>query len=234
MKYFNIKSCCTVLLCLSTMAHAAQEHALRDSRYCEIILSKTKMDLSIYSTIGLNACPENTWRNIITASVRRETGAFFAYLNGPRYWVIDGFETSALVNSEPRLFGDIAMRESGVLHLTLMDIIKGAAAYREHSVERKITWVYKAGRPIYELVNPEGQVYVMHSYSTQKSPLTEASLAKLADKLSLAKGWYFRTIILAKDAHLKASNNTALVIRDNLLNLYQRAESDFIRETSSL
>ncbi len=228
MKWIQAKFFGVTLLCLSGIVHAAEEQGLRGSRYCEIILSKTKLDLSIYSTIGLNDCPENTWKNIATAAVRRETGAFFAYLNGPRYWVIDGFEKSKSISPEPRLFGDITMREAGVLHLTLMDIIKGAAAYREHSVERTTTWVYKAGRRVYELINPQGDVYVMQSYSTQKSPLSEASLAALGEQLKLLDGWHFRTRVLAKDAHLTAINNRALVIRDNLLNLYQRAESDFI------
>jgi hypothetical protein len=234
MKYTFVKSLSAMLLLcfVAFAAHATQEQELRDSRYCEIILSKTSLDLSIYSTIGLNDCPENNWKNIITAAVRRDTGAFFAYLNGPRYWVIDGIEKAKSINPEPRLFGGITMREAGVLHLTLMDIIKGAAAYREHSVERKTTWVYKAGRRVYELVNPQGQVYVMQSYSTQRSALTEEKLADLNDQLKLLKGWHFRSVVLTKDAHLTASHNIALVIRDNLLNLYQKAENDFIQETA--
>lgn len=217
------------LFCLPVICHAAEKHDMRNSKYCEIILSQMKLTAAVYSTLGLSDCPEAIWRNITPAGIRKETGSFFAHLNGPRYWTIDGSITSPLVSKNQRVLGGLPMHESGFLHLSLMDMARGSAPYREHKVNRQTTWIYNEGRPVYELIDPNGQVFVMQSYSIEKSPLSAASLADLGTQLKLPNGWHFRTGVLKESAYLTAINNTAVVIQDALLNTYQLATRDLLK-----
>ncbi|KTD20060.1 Uncharacterised protein [Legionella lansingensis] len=210
-------------------AHAGQLNGLRGSRYCEILISKDTTSLSVYNTIGLNDCPESLWDKITVSSVKGETGASFVKLNGPRYWVIDGLTDSRLVNPEQKIISGLAMREAGILKIRLSDLLTSSKLYREHTVDRQTTWVYKAGKPVYELIDPKGQVFVMQSYSIEKQPQTMESLANLASKLKLPAGWQYRTGILQQDSELKAINNKATVIQDDFLNTYQLATHDFLK-----
>ena len=234
----NIKLVITLLfagiLFMPVECSASQTQSLRGSRHCEVILSKSKLNFSVYNTIGLNDCPAIQWKKITVAQIKQKSKSFFVYLNGPRYWVIDGFENTQLTHPEKKLFGDLQMREEGVLHLSLLDIIRRSVSYCNHQVERKTTWIYKAGHPVYELINPAGQVYVMQSYSIEKSPLTASTLAGLSAILKLPKGWHFRTGVLTKDAYLTAVDNKAVVVMDDLLNTYQLAESEVSLALSSI
>ncbi|HBI21309.1 MAG TPA: hypothetical protein DDY37_01765 [Legionella sp.] len=201
---------------------------LRGLRYCEIILAKTRLTFSVYTTIGLNDCPDAAWEKITTTSIKQVTGSYFVHLNGPRFFLMNGVRHTAFVDRNIVTLGGLEMREAGVLHLSLIDLMRGAAPYREHAVDRQTTWVYKVGYPVYELLGPQGQVFVMQSYSIEKSPLTEAQLAGLGDVLTLPHGWHFRTGVLKKDHYLTAIDNKAVVIQDNLLNTYQLATNDFL------
>ncbi len=211
-----------ITLCLFNISSIAQEEGMRGLKNCEIIFAKAKLSLSVYSTIGLNDCPDSLWKNITPAKIKRETGSFFAYLNGSRYWVVDGYENHALVESYPKLMAGLPMREAGIVPLTLLDIINGAAPYRQHQVMLETTWLYKAGRSVYELIDPQGQTFVMLSYSVERRPLKESHLVGLGSQLSLPKGWQFKTLILNENLYLPAVNNSAVFIQDNLLNTYQR------------
>lgn len=220
----------TTLLCLPLLSFAAQIEDLRGARYCEILLAQNRSSLAVYNTIGLNNCPENIWNKITVNSVKKETGSSFVKLNGPRYWVIDGIKNSQLVNPEQKIIDGLAMREAGVVDLGLLDMLRGSGPYREHHVNRQTTWIYKSGKPVYELINPKGQVFVMQSYSVQKSPQTMASLSTLGSKLKLPKGWRYRTDVLRQNAELKAIDNKAVVIQDDFLNTYQLAAQDFLNQ----
>lgn len=222
-----------LLLCLPAISLGSERQELRNTRHCEVILFNPKFKLSVYSTIGLNACPETSWEKMTVSRVKQETGVFFVYLSGPRYLVIDDFENPLVAKSASRLLGGIQMREAAVLHPNLMDIIHGAEPYREHVVERRTTWIYQAGHPIYALINPKGQVFVMQSYSVEISPLTQAGLADLGKQLVLPKGWRFRTTVLAKEMHLTTVDNKSVVILDSLLNSYQLAKNDLLQPIKS-
>lgn len=218
------------LLTIPTLSFAGQKSHLRGQRYCEIILAKNTTDYAVYNTIGLNKCPEKLWDKITPKDVKKETGSAHVHLNGPRYWVIDGLENSALVNPTVKTFNGLAMREAGVLHVSLLELFKADAPYKQHQVARKTIWTYKAGKPVYELIDPKGNVYVMQSYSIQKMPQTEQSLAELASKLKLPKKWQFKTGVLKKSDTVAATNNMAVVVQDNFLNTYQQATHDLLAD----
>ncbi|KTC82984.1 hypothetical protein [Legionella brunensis] len=227
----SMRSCILLIsfFCLPLLANAKQISGLRDSRYCEILLSKSRLSFAVYNTIGLNDCPASIWDKITVDSVKNETKASVVKLNGPRYWVIDGMTNSQLVNPEQKVICGLAMREAGVLQLSVSDLLTSSKPYKQHTVNRQTTWVYQSGKPVYELIDPQGQVFVMQSYSIEKKPQTEASLSNLNTQLKLPQGWQFRSGVLQKNQELKAINNKATVIQDDFLNTYQLATHDFLK-----
>lgn len=201
-----------ILLFVPFLSYSAETSNMRGKRYCEIILTKTISSYAVYNTWGLNDCPEQLWSKVSISAVKKETGSSFVHLNGPRYWVIDGFKNTSLINPAIKTISGIPMREAGILHLSLMDLFKNKP-YQSHVVDRKTTWVYQADKPVFELIDPNGQVFVMQSYSVQKYPQTMNTLTQLGAKLQLPKGWKFKTGVLNKPETIQAVNNKAVVSR---------------------
>ncbi|WP_454780478.1 hypothetical protein [Legionella sp. WA2022007384] len=214
---------------LPTPSLAAQKSHLRGERYCEIIISKSLSEYAVYNTIGLNDCPQKIWEKITTEDVKKETRSTHVHLNGPRYWMIDGMQNSNLVNSNVKTFNGLAMREAGILHIPLKDLLLDAP-YRPLDVARKTTWIYEGGKPVYELIDPDGNVFVMQSYSVQKIPQTKQSLSQLGSKLKLPANWQFKTGVLKKTDTVQAINDMAVVVQDNFLNTYQKATHDLLAD----
>jgi hypothetical protein len=214
---------------LFATTHAGSKSNMRGERYCEVIIPKTFSQYAVYNTIGLNSCPQKAWKKVTDVCVKKETKSSRVHLNGPRYWVIDGLHKSTLVNPTTKSICGLSMREAGVLEISPFDLLKSGAPYKQHIVNRQTTWIYKAGKPVYELIDPKGNVYVMQSYSIQKIKQTPDSLARLGSQLKLPKNWQFKTGVLKKSATLKAIDNQATVVQDNFLNTYQLATHDFLR-----
>lgn len=211
-------------LLLPSISHALEINNLRNQRYCEIFLGNSKIrtiNLDIYNTIGLNECPKELWDDLSIEQIKKESGATIVHFNGPRRWVIDGIQNAKIPNMEPKIFGAIAMREVAMMQVYARELLGRQEPYEPHSVKRETTWVYLAGKPVYELINPQGQVFVMQSFSLQNVDQTEESIETLNERLNLPNGWKFRTRILESNAYLTPANNMAVVIQDDFLNTYQ-------------
>ena len=216
-----------ILVFLPTLSYSLEATDLRGKRYCEVIYSHGLSGF-VFNTINLNDCPENAWSKLSAQEIKKTTGAYFVYLNGPRYFVIDGARNTEFVNAKLETFGGLKMRKLATLHFSAHDLMKGAAPYYEHKVERKTTWIFQTGKPVFELIDPKGRVFVMQSYSCQFVKQTEASLSGLGSRLQLPKGWHFKTGILKKESDLVAVNNHAIVVQDDFKNTYQLASKDFV------
>jgi hypothetical protein len=204
-----------------------QPQALRDQRYCEVLVgahgSYFPHELIVYNTVGLNDCPQSLWSRITAAKVKAEARAHFVRLNGPRHWTIDAFVGSELLNPAVRTFEGLAMREAGVLHLGFRDFLS-QRPYAEHMVARKTTEVFKAGLPVFQLLDSDGEVFFMQSYSLQVDPWqTMDALKTLGQKLRFPRGWSFRVVTLRSDYLLESAGGQATVIQDDLLNTYQKS-----------
>ncbi len=211
-------------------AHAGTIENLRGQRYCEILLAQQKdviSEVKVFNTIGLNQCPAALWTKLNPKDIKKQSQAFSVRLNGPRYWTIDGIKNSDFINAAVVSFGGITMRQAGSLKIRWLDFLQAHQPYNTHKVQRQTTWVYQAGKPVYELVAPTGEIYIMQSYSVQKVAQTAADLSKLATQLQLPAGWSFRTRILKKTAYLTTVNGEAIVIQDNFLNTYQQETPGF-------
>ncbi len=201
---------------------------LRDARYCEILLGTGGLiipkEIDVYNTIGLNDCPQNLWSKMDPGQIKNETGAKIVKLNGPRHWLIDSFSGSSLIDPTVKNFGGIQMREAGILEVT-QDLLHGNQPYHTHTVNRKTTSVFKAGEVEFQLVDPQGVVYFMQSYSLEKIDQSLSTLPQLGSKLSPPQGWSFRVITLTKDFFLHADNDLATVTQDEFLNTYQKSSA---------
>jgi hypothetical protein len=97
--------------------------------------------------------------------------------------------------------------------------------YTEHTIERTTSYVFSSGKRVYELVAPDGRIYVMQSYALIVDPtLTEESLATLASRLKLPEQWQYRVRKLDQD-YIVQTTGEAHVIQDDFENTYQRANS---------
>ncbi len=196
----------------------------RNSRYCEILFGNIGPDavhVDVYSTEGLNSCPEAAWQALDTTALKAAAGVTFVMLNGPRYWMLDSLAGSTLQDTTVKAFGGIDMRIAGQIVVPLSGVATLSKPYQLHTIHRQSAFHWLAGQSAYELHDPSGHAYVMQSYSAQKTALTIKDLDGLATKLAgLPTGWSYAPRTLANDLNLLAIAGDATVVQDELGNTY--------------
>jgi hypothetical protein len=231
--YAFIRGVCLGLISLLSLTGWADEvHGIRGQRYCEVMLLK-KMGLfqevfTVYNTLGLDDCPDQNWKTLSAEKIKHEMDVSKVLLNGPRYWTLDGIHLDNVLNRSIKSFNGIKMREGAELKISILALFGMLRHYHEHAVHRDSVWFLEANKPIYELISPQGKVFVMQSYSTQIRPQTMASLDKLNTQLHLPEGWTFKTGIIKQPVKIAPENNTTFVLQDDFLNSYQLAPKDFL------
>ncbi len=212
----------------STSATPSFMQNVRDVRYCEVIPSVQTGSTAttyVYNTLGLNFCPPAKWNALTETEVNQEFGSQSAQLNGPRHWVMDSISGSGSSTSGKTFtFGGIQMQLRGTLITSAGTPTVGNQFYTPNQVKRSTIFIYDAGKPIFELTAPNGDVYVMQSYAQiVDKTLTYKQLSSLASKLQLPSGWTYTTKTLQQDLKLDTtSTGLAYVVNDNLANSYQR------------
>ena len=196
---------------------------LRNYRYAEVLPVFECADgfvTEVYVSMSFNEVPEDEWSALNVENLKNELGAVDVILNGPRHWLVN-----STVNNDAGAGDFEKITTLGTLQMGLAAQISGTGTnerYVEGEVQRATTYLFKAGNEIYKLVNPQGDVYVMQSYSLQVNPdLTIDDLATLATILNLPSGWTFETEVLSADLELVA-DGLAIVIQDELENSYQK------------
>ena len=195
---------------------------LHDLRYCEIIELKGAppgATAVVWNTVGLNRCPDATWRTFDAAALARELGDTAVVLNGPRHFLMDSArgETGGV-----RSFHGLRMRRVATIPIrTAADLVQ--TPYTDRTITRRNSWRWNAGRVVHELVAPGGDTYVMQSYAQIRDPEQRiGDLRSLGRRLSLPPGWRYRPRRLREALELKASGQ-ATIVQDDLLNTYQLA-----------
>jgi haloalkane dehalogenase len=201
---------------------------MRGARYCEIFVITghlNHMRGTVYNTLGLNDCPQEQWEDLDPDEIKKETNARAIVMNGPRYFLMD---RASLENpGEVVSLGGLQFRKFATIQIPMTSMIGGTKRkpYTESTIERTTSYVFSAGKQVYELVAPDGTVYVMQSYSQIVDPtLTEESLATLASRLKLPEQWQYRVRTLDQDYVMQATGEVQ-VIQDDFQNTYQRANS---------
>jgi len=201
--------------------------SVRDTRYCEVLLAQIDggaVNVRVFSTQGLSDCPQADWAQIDAGAIKAELGVSQVNLNGPRTWTIDSFGGSMLIDPTVQTFGPLKMRQAGAIDLTLAEALTLQTAYTVRSITRDSEFIFFAGRPVYELVDPSMRVFTMQSASQQTTPLTQQDLPTLGARLTLPAGWTWRTRTLDTTLRVKAANQRQNVVQDELSNTYLQSQ----------
>ena len=195
---------------------------MRGVRYGEVLAVFAReggLQAEVYGTQMLNDCPQELWGTLEAPAIAAEMGAAFVKLNGPRHWVLDGFGAKvAVVEPVLRDFNGLTMRRIATVDLGGSP---GPLPYAERHVNRGAVFFWDAGKPVYELVSPDGKAFVMQAYCIGVDPdLTEDQLPALADRLALPDGWTYRTRVLDEELVVDTTAGVATVLQDELENTY--------------
>jgi len=190
----------------------------RNMRFCEILVVK-ESGIEVYNTTGLNNCPAELWDTLDLEKIKGQFGALKVEKNGPHYWMMD---SQTALFGEKASFGGIEARWVATLPLaTAEKAAKGSEPYKIFMPKKTQKMVYAKGQPVYELVDPDGNVYVLQAHDEQ-FPIQ--SLATLGEQLKqLPAGWQFRTQILTEDLVLDLkSDQTIYAIGDEFHQYWTR------------
>jgi hypothetical protein len=195
---------------------------MRGVRYGEVLpifLRDDGLHAEVYGTQMLNDCPQELWEKLDADVIAKEMGAVFVKLNGPRQWVLDGLGTKvAPVEPVLREFGGIMFRRIATLHLG--DKLN-AGAYTEKKVNRGAVFYWDAGKPVFELVNPAGEAYVMQALCMGVDPtMSQESLPILGERLAVPQGWAYRMRVLTEELVVDTTSTIATVLQDEFENSY--------------
>lgn len=201
-------------------AMAEQTRDVFGKRYGEVLLvhiGESGPEAIVYNSFPLNDCPAQLWDQLDAAAIARHNDAVAALLNGPRYWLMSSIEKAAPGQQETKSFGGIEMIRQATVKLSSMT----PAPYSVNRVDRRAVFNFDAGRPVFELVDAEGQRWVMQTWSqTVDANLTLDDLPGLATRLKLPEGWRYETRTLTEPLSVDTTTRDAHVTQDDLANSY--------------
>ena len=189
-------------------------------RYGEVLLVRmgdSGPEAEVYNTFPLNDCPAELWDVLDAKTLAEEHGVAAALLNGPRYWLMSGVEKVAGADQETACFGGIDMIRQATVKLSSMN----PAPYSVNVVDRRARFTFDAGRPVFELLDPDGRRWVMQTWSqTVDKTLTLEDLPGLGSRLALPDGWRFQTRTLSSPLVVDTTARDAHVLGDDFANSY--------------
>jgi len=171
------------------------------------------------------------FRALDPEELRKEFGGDGVRFNGPRRWLTDRFTAIAIDGGDCTDVGGIPMHLYGNFVAPNFDAFLSGkqTPYTELVSRRTTTYWFDAGSEVYELVSPEGKVFVMQSASLGVDPEnTVDKLPTLGDRLSLAPGWKFRVRTLEEDLVVPVTfddDPPNTIVLDELENNYQRIDN---------
>lgn len=148
------------------------------------------------------------------------------YYNKPRSWILDKI---SLPVGAKRNFDGMEWYWMASSHMPVKTEIKpGFLTYKHVPVERKSTFIFRAGKPVFLMNDSDGNVWVMKTYRNDYGQTYE-NLKDLGSRYKkLPEGYRFRVVTLEKDLVLKPTEGTATVMQDEFENTF-----DFLGDGSS-
>ena len=196
-----------------------KEHTFTDTRnmrFGEMIVAFPE-GAEVFNTTGSNDLPAELWDAMKADKLKEEYGALSVVLNGPKYWMMD---SQTLLFGGVATFGGIDARWAATLPTEGLDE-EGGKPYQIFTPKKTQKMIYQAGKPVYELVDPDGHQYVLQA-RTEQVPLD--SLSSLGDKFkSLPEGWSYRTRVVSEDLVLDLTpDKTIYAVGDEFYQYYTR------------
>jgi len=189
-------------------------------RYGEVLLIRADPEgpkATVYNTFPLNDCPAELWDALDAEAIAQENGALGALLNGPRYWLMSRIAKKPGEPQPTRGFGGLDMIEQATVALPSNIPVP----YTTNLVDRRAVFTFDAGRPVFELIDPDGRRWVMQSYSQiVEKNLTLDALAALEARLHPPEGWRYESRTLAAPLVVDTTSTVAHVLQDELTNTY--------------
>jgi hypothetical protein len=196
---------------------------VRDKRYCEFFVVKREeahLEADVYNTLGLNDCPQEQWDAVDIGKLKASLGAVAIVRNGPRHFIMDKIASGDIAGQVTDMQG-LPMRFIARMHVPLLALLEKRSAYEVRTIERTTKFAFSAGKPVFELIDPTGRVYVMQAYAQIVDPnLTYGDLVGLGARLKLPEGWRYRSRTLADDL-VATAGGQAQIVQDDLQNTYQ-------------
>ena len=116
------------------------------------------------------------------------------------------------------------IREFNGLQIAWVAALRGTPdkiPYKPMTIERKSAFGINKGTTVFILDDPEGQSWVMKSYSLVLDPsMTREKVPATLAKLKLPAGWKYRVKVLDKDLKLVPESGVATIVADDLDNVY--------------
>ena len=168
---------------------------LPDSRgyqYCELVFNYGEKGSDIYSTSPLGKADLDWWKNLDVEALAKEFDAESVYKNGPQWWSMDEVGVMA---SQPVPVAGVDMVFGAHLPPGTLKIAK----YTVFNPAKFQNLDWRAGKPVYQLVDPDGHVYVLQGHK-----VPEEQLATLGERFEkLPDGWKYRVQVLDEDLVMK-------------------------------
>jgi len=197
--------------------------------FCEVALitgtSKANAIADFYNSTGTDICTPEKFAGLDKAKIKEETGAREVFLNPSRRWMFD--QLDVYEDGIERTFGGIKMTWMGVVPVEELEKGVTKGHYVPGYIFRNNQYTFKKGREIYILDAPDGEVFVMQSFTNFKQKeVTINNIRDLGSKLTLPPGWKFRSVVLDRDliVNQKRTNGLAHVFQDDMLNAYQGSD----------
>jgi hypothetical protein len=189
-------------------------------RYGEVLLirmGESGPQATVYNSFPLNDCPAGLWNALDAEAIAKENGAAAALLNGPRYWLMSRIGKKATGPQPTESFGGIEMIEQATVQLSS----NNPAPYSVNKVDRRAVFTFDAGRPVFELVDPDDKRWVMQTWSqVVDKDLALDDLAGLASRLDPPPGWRYESRTLTESLTVDTTTTVAHVMQDELTNSY--------------
>jgi hypothetical protein len=170
---------------------------------------------------------DTRFRALDAEELAKDFGADVVWINGPRRALMNSITGLVFDEAKISMVGAIPMFNWGSVRLPDLDAFfaNKQPPYTEMTVQRTTEWFFDAGQQVFELVSPDGAVYIMQSASQHLAPDNSVDrLTTLGDRLSLPKGWEYRTPTLAEDLVVRAEVGVtpAHIVFDEYEDNYQR------------
>jgi hypothetical protein len=196
---------------------------LRDvfgKRYGEVLLVHIEESgpmATVYCSFPLNDCPQELWDKLDAQANAAENGAVRRPPQRPAPLADEQYREGFRGRAGEKDIRRIEMLRQATVQMATVN----PAPYSVNKVNRHTVFTFDAGREIYELIDPEGQRWVMQTWSQIFDPALDlADLAGLAGRLDLPVGWRYQPRVPTSPLRVDTTTCSAHVIQDELANSY--------------